>query len=828
MNKRKRSNKSKDSDPKDVLVKSNQLDIRKLFLRNAPKRRGYRPVPGVSIYPQNFREPRILKAINHEDLKRGCCNDLEDGICRCGDIVTCPASQEFQSKSSSGEDSKLGDDFLGDQDAKVPNPIDFRGLRGMLWSKINPEKFEMFERRFSEPNATGSCPVGLTDNFESPVFFANTQPAPSRLYEMIEMSQEQIKQVNEEDFNSFMDTWHSCLSHVDALEQELKMNIEVQLSIENELDRGVRLLKPRLRQLTISERKLLHIYINSLTSQVGFPRLNMFPDIQTTNVADRSQDSEVVHVKNTSWFMGMDAMDLVNQHHKIADLQGKLVQSHLNNNQDVGTNFSHYFGEVGFEDDDSYSSYSRNVENRVINDDNELSLQCRSVLSRYLSGRLQERESSLRIKRNMLVKLSNIIKLLESSPLSNFPYTANYRHMFLNPVGIGRRSICWTAFDFSELLLCVLKLYRLDFSAKNEVQRESMFSSNVAISSNTHQLKTVMQESMARLRIIKRILGLQIGRVKEKEAPSELISFLKQNCYVHSSLSSNTIKNKQLNHGISEAVFCSGMFEWHTPLSLSSTIVEVYPHLECYDILSYVLINGVLGESTSLMYIRSLLRLFQLFSSFRDEDGGQGVKTFIFPIKASRVYIRKEESCFLIGPLDLIDLGSKADVLQDEVNFKKKYPTNLMRCTSFTESHESDNLVNYLPPAIREVILSDDSVSNSDSVRLLRSRLMEHGCPGHLFEKTHVYMIGVLLYFCLTGSYYDNTDSPRDVSYSRLSDEVKELLTSMLSQDMDQIPSIERVLDLPALHPERLVGTVGVQASYNLFQSQISELKLRI
>ncbi|KAJ1605962.1 hypothetical protein OJ253_2917 [Cryptosporidium canis] len=824
MNKRKRSKKSKSSDLRDELLRSNQLDIRRFFLRNAPKRTGYRPVPGVSIYPQNFREPRVLKPIDHDNLERVCCNDPDNGACRCGDVVTCPASQEFQSKSSS-EDSSASNDEFGCQHTQDTDPIDFRGLRGILWSKINQEKFEMFERRFSEPNATGSCPVGLTNSFESPVLFASSQPAPSKLYETIEMSQEQIDQVDEEDFNSFIETWNSCLSHIDGLEQELKMNLEVQLSIESELERGIRLLKPRLRQLAISERKLLHIYINSLTSQVGLPRLDRFLDTHPTGGIDMSHEREILRLKNSSWFMGADAIDLVNQHHKIADLQGKLVQSHLNL-QDIGNSFAQSFNEMGFEDEEAFGGY-KSVENRVINEDTELSMQCRLVLSKYLSGKLHERESSLKTKRNLLIKLSNTIKLLESSPLSNFPFAANHRHMFLNPIGIGRKSVCWTAFDFSDLSPCVLKLYRLDFLAKNEIQKESMFSSNVTISSNTHQLKTVMQESIARLRTIKRVVSLQTGQLKEREIPPEIIALLKQNCNIHSSLSSSTIRNKQMNHGISEIVLCTGMFEWNTPLSLNSTIVEIYPHLDCYDIFSYVLLNGPLGESTSLMYARSILRLFLLLSSFKGADSRDGVKGFIFPIKASRVYIRKEESCFLVNPLDLLDLDPKTDILQDEISFKKKYPTNLMRCSSFTEGHESDNLVNYLPPMIRRTISSDDIVFSTGNIKLLRSRLAECGYPDNIFEGIHTYMIGVLLYFCLTGDYY-NADSQKDALFSSLSDEVRELLRSMLNENIGEIPSIERILGSPALSPERLVGTVGVQASYNLFQCQMSELKPRV
>ncbi|OII73434.1 uncharacterized protein cubi_02646 [Cryptosporidium ubiquitum] len=826
MNKRKRSKKNRDFELRDGLKRSNQLDIRKLFLRNAPKRTGYRPVPGVLIYPQNFREPRVFEAISHKNLKKECCNEFENGICRCGDIVACPASQEFQSKNSSGEDSAINNDQLEDQNTQIPDPIDFRGLRGMLWSKINPEKFEMFERRFSEPNATGSCPIGLTDNFESPMFFANTQPAPSKLYETAELSQELIDQVNEEDFNNFMDTWQNCLNQIDTLEQEMKINIELQLSIENELDRGIRLLKPRLRQLTISERKFLHICINYLTSQVGFPRTDRFSNIQSMGEVDINRDQEIVHIKNSSWFMGTDAMELVNQHHKIAELQGKLVQSHLNN-QNNNSNFLLSFNEMGFEDDESYSNYNRNLENKMINEDSELSLHCRSVLSKYLSGKLEERESSLKMKRNLLVRLSNILKLLESSPLSNFPFTMNNRHMFLNPIGIGRRSICWTVFDFFDLVPSVLKLYRLDFSAKNEIQKESMFSSNVSISSNTHKLKIVMQESFARLRTIRSVFNSQIGQIKKEEVPLEMILFLKQNCNVHSSLNSNTIKNRQMNHGVSDVILCSGMFEWYTPLSLSSTIVEVYPHLEYYDILSYVHLNGVLGESTSLMYIRSLLRLFFLFSSFKDSSGKKGVKSFIFPVKASRVYIRKEESCFLIGPLDLIDLDSKTDLLQDDIIFKKKYPVNLMQCNSFTQVQKNDDIVNYLPPIIRNIITSDDSLFNIENIKLLKNRLLDLGHLCDIFEKIHVYIIGVLLYFCLTGNYY-SVDSQKDTIYLNLSSESKELLKAMLNPNIDQIPSIERILDFPALHPERLVGTLGVQNSYNLFQNQISELKLMI
>ncbi|KAH8582337.1 uncharacterized protein ELE39_003658 [Cryptosporidium sp. chipmunk genotype I] len=825
MNKRKRATKNKDSNLRYGLKRSNQLDIRKLFLRNAPKRTGYRPVPGVSIYPQNFREPRVLEAISHKRLKGECCNDFENGMCRCGDIVACPASQEFQSKGSLGEDSVMNNDEFNSKKVEIPDPIDFRGLRGMLWSKINPEKFELFERRFSEPNATGSCPIGLTDNFESPVFFANTQPASSKLYETAELSQELTDQVDEEDFNALMENWQNCLNQIDCLEQEMKINIELQLSIENELERGIRLLKPRLRQLTISERKLLHICINYLTSQVGFPRLDRFSDIQGIGNVGMNQDKEIVYVKNSSWFMGADAMDLVNQHHKIAELQGKLVRSHLNN-QDNNSSLSLSFNEVGFEDDDSYN-YNKSLENKMINDDSELSLHCRSVLSKYLSGKLQERESSLKIKRNLLIRLSNILKLLESSPLSNFPFTVNNRHMFLNPIGIGRKSICWTAFDFSDLVSCVLKLYRLDFSAKNEIQKESMFSSNVSISSNTHKLKVVMQESFARLRTIRNTFNSQINQLKEKEVSLEMILFLKQNCNVHSLLNSKTIKNMQMNHGVSDVVLCSGVFEWYTPLSLSSTIVEIYPHLECYDILSYVHLNGVLGESTSLMYIRSLLKLFFLFSSFKDGNGKQGVKSFIFPVKASRVYIRKEESCFLIGPLDLVDLDSKIDSLQDDVVFKRKYPANLMRCSSFTEGQKNDDIVNYLPPIIRDTINSDGYLYNIDNIKLLKKRLMGIGCLCDIFEKIHIYMIGILLYFCLTGEYY-SFESQNDALYLKLSSHVKELLNAMLNPNIDQIPSIERILDLPALHPERLVGTVGVQANYNLFQSQMSELKLMI
>lgn len=825
MSKRKRSRKNKDSGLRDELKRSNQLDIRKLFLRNAPKRTGYRPVPGVLIYPQNFREPRVLEAISHKKLKGECCNDFENGMCRCGDIVACPASQEFQSKDSLGEDSEMNNGELDSQRGEAPDPIDFRGLRGMLWSKINPEKFEMFERRFSEPNATGSCPIGLTDNFESPIFFANTQPASSKLYETVELSQELIEQVNEEDFNAFMENWQDCMNQIDCLEQEMKINIELQLSIENELERGIRLLKPRLRQLTISERKLLHICINYLTSQVGFPRLDKFSDIQTMDDVGMSQDKEIVHIKNTSWYMGADAMDLVNQHHKIAELQGKLIRSHLNS-QDNNSIFSSSFNEMGFEDDESYSNY-RNLENKMINDDSELSLHCRSVLSRYLSDKLQEKESALKTKRNLLIKLSNILKLLESSPLSNFPSTVNNRHMFLNPIGIGRRSICWTAFDFTELVPCVLKLYRLDFSAKNEIQRESMFSSNVSISSNTHKLKVVMQESFERLRIIKNAFNSQISQMKEKEVPLEIISFLKQNCNVHSLLNSKSIRNRQMNQGVSDIVLCSGIFEWYTPLSLNSTIVEIYPHMECYDILSYINLNGVLGESTSLMYIRSLLRLFFLFSSFKEDNGKQKMKSFIFPIKASRVYIRKEESCLLLGPLDLIDLDSKVDSLQDDIVFKKKYPTNLMRCSSFTQGQKNDDIVNYFPPIIKDTINSDGYIFNIDNIKLLKNKLMDIGRFCDIFEKIHIYMIGVLLYFCLTGEYY-SFESKNDNLYLKLSSHVKELLNAMLNPNIDQIPSIEQILGLPALHPERLVGTVGVQANYNLFQSQMSELKLMV
>ncbi|XP_665496.1 hypothetical protein [Cryptosporidium hominis TU502] len=96
-----------------------------------------------------------------------------------------------------------------------------------------------------------------------------------------------------------------------------------------------------------------------------------------------------------------------------------------------------------------------------------------------------------------------------------------------------------------------------------------------------------------------------------------------------------------------------------------------------------------------------------------------------------------------------------------------------------------------------------------------------------IFEKIHIYMIGVLLYFCLTGEYY-SFESKNDTIYLKLSGHVKELLNAMLNPNIDQIPSIEQILGFPALHPERLVGTVGVQTNYNLFQSQMSELKIMV
>ncbi|KAF7456893.1 Protein kinase-like domain containing protein [Cryptosporidium felis] len=823
MGKRKRSKNNRNTDLSTRSRGAQQLDIRRLFLRDAPRRTGYRPVPGVSIYPQNFREPRIIEIIDNRNLKRHCCNDPDRETCRCGDVVACPNSQEFQSRDSSENgDSGIEKGDSSDQNIKAPDPIDFRGLRGMLWSKISPEKFEMFERRFSEPNATGSRPVGLTDNFETPIFFANTQPASSKLCEMHDPEEQITTKVNDEDFNSFMEMWQSCMGQVDCLEQEIRIGIELQFSIENELERGVRLLKPRLRQLTISERKLVHICINRLSSQVGFPKLDKFSSYQGED-SDPAEEDEVVHLANNSWFMGMEAMDIVNEHHKIADLQGKLVHSHMNI-QD-SQNSSSYLGEFGFEDEEVLSSHCRDAENRMIHENSELSLQCRTELSKYLNTKLQVRESSLRFKRNLLLRLSNFLKLLESSPLSNFPFTSNSRHMFLNPVGIGRRSISWTAFDFVDLVTCVLKLYRLDFPANNETHAPSMFSSNVSISSNTHKLKAVVQDSFSRIRRIKNAYNFRINKIREKEVPPEISSFLKHNCDLRTPWNFKTLKNRQMSLGISDLVFCSGIFEWHTPLSLNSTIVEIYPFLECYDVFSYVLLNGVMGESTSLMYIRSLLRLVLLFSSFQIEDA-QEVRDLIIPIKASRVYIRKEEVCLLIGPLDVIDLSLEQDVLQDEVYFQKKYPKNLIRCNSFIKAQESDLLTNYLPPAIKEVVSSDESLTLAKT-ELLRSRLKGLGNSQNYFEKIHIYMIGVLLYFCLTGSYYDH-ELYSEILNLKVSHHTKELLNIMLNPDLAKIPSTEKILDLAALHPEKLIGTVGIQANFNLFQSQISDLKLDI
>ncbi|KAK6590369.1 hypothetical protein RS030_162555 [Cryptosporidium xiaoi] len=812
MNKKKRIKKDKEFDSLNGNRKSHTIDIRKLFLRDAPKRTGYKPVPGVSICPRNFKEPKILETIGELNLKRECCSNVNKDVCRCGDVVACPASQEFKSNKSSDTESMNNEmaDVSGTQD-----PIDFRGLRGMLWSKIDLEKLELFERRFSEPNATGSSPVGLTENFGTPIFYSNSQPLPYNQYTQ-ESEGDNRQTINQEDIVLLMDMHKSCISHLDGLEQDFRLNIELQSSIEKELERGIQLLRPRLKQLAISERNYIHIIVNSLSSKVGFPKFD---------ILYKSNSVETEYI-GKSWFMGMDAMDIVSQHHKIADLQDKLVSSHLGNSDYSGF-LSNY--ELGYGEDDAYCDEPDNNENRQINEDSELTLQCRSVLSKYLGSKLQEREKSLMLKRNLLIKLSNLIKLLESSPLSNFPFTSNNRHMFLNPIGIGRKSIVWKAFDFVDLVPCILKLFRIDFPSLNECNSESTFSPNVSISSNTCKLKSILGDSFSKLRKIRSIYNTQMNKLKSKEIPINILLFLSQSCNI-SLNNTNIIKSKQLNHGISELVFCTAIFEWQTPPSVNSTIVETYPHLESYDINSYVQLNGVLNETTALMYSRSLLRLFLLIYSFEDDEGL--MNSIIFPIKASKIYIRKEECCFAIGPIDLINLDINLNLFQDDdVDLRKSYPTNLMRCRSFIKNHKDDDLINYLPKFVRETINGDQELLSIKNIQTLKSKLIDIKQSSDLhniLEKIHIFMIGSLLYYSLSNEYYNPSNTGCFSKLENVSLCTKELLMLILNENIAKIPNIPEVLNHPAFHPEKLVGTVGVQNSYNILQHQLSEFKFDI
>ena len=108
------------------VVKQNKcLDIKKLYLRNAPKRPGYRPIPGVSVYPQNFKSPRIIKEGTYKDKALDICHDSiseEQSSCRCGDVITCPGSQEFRCNNSDKSDH-VEENFISSC-----KPVDFRGL----------------------------------------------------------------------------------------------------------------------------------------------------------------------------------------------------------------------------------------------------------------------------------------------------------------------------------------------------------------------------------------------------------------------------------------------------------------------------------------------------------------------------------------------------------------------------------------------------------------------------------------------------------------------------------------------------------------------------
>ncbi|KAH8741235.1 hypothetical protein FG386_000142 [Cryptosporidium ryanae] len=809
MNRKKRVKKDKEYDLLNGNKKSHTIDIRKLFLRDAPKRTGYRPVPGVSIYPRNFKEPKVLETINELNFKRECCSNINKDICRCGDVVACPASQEFKSNQSSDVESTNNGvaNTSGTQD-----PIDFRGLRGMLWSKIDPEKLEMFERRFSEPNATGSSPVGLTENFGTPIFYSNSQPPLNHYTQESEGDNSQV--ITQEDIMLLMEMYRNCTSQVEGLDQDLRLNMELQSSIENEIQRGIQLLRPRLKQLAISERNNIHIIVNSLSSKVGFPKFDIF-------YKANSDETEYI---SKSWFMGMDAMDIVNQHHKIADLQNKLLSNSLVSS-DYNGFLSNY--ELGCDEDDAYyDEFDNHSDNKQINEDNELTIQCRSVLSKYLGSKLHEREKSLMLKRNLLVKLSNLIKLLESSPLSNFPFTLNNRHMFLNPIGIGRRSIIWKAFDFVDLVPCVLKLFRIDFPSLNECNGESSFSPNVSISSNTHKLRLILGDYFTKLRKIRSVYSTQMNKLKSKEIPVNILLFLNHTCNI-SLDNTNIIKSKQMNHGISELKFCTAIFEWQTPPSMNSTIVEAYSHLERYDIHSYVHLNGVLSETTALMYSRSLFRLFLLIHSFEGEEGF--TNSVIFPIKASKIYIRKEDCCFSIGPLDLINLDIDFSLFQDdEISIRKNYPKNLMRCKNFIKNYKDDDLINYFPKFIRGAINDDQELLGGKNIKILKSKLIDIEKSfglSKIVEKVHVYMIGSLLYYSLSNEYYNPNNNDCFSRLENVSLCTKELLMSILNENIAEIPNIVDILSHPALHPERLVGTVGVQNNYNIFQYQLSEFK---
>ncbi|KAL7068575.1 hypothetical protein ACR3K2_09720 [Cryptosporidium serpentis] len=808
----------KDSNSKDiingVIKQSKYFDIKKLYLRNAPKRPGYRPIPGVSVYPQNFKSPRILKEGTYKNKVLGICHDSiseEQSSCRCGDVITCPGNQEFRCNNSDKSDH-IEENFLS-----ICEPVDFRGLRGLLWSKIDVKKVEMFEKRFTEPNASGTIPQDLNENFGTPIFLLKENNNNKKSERKIFNSNEN----KDMDLTSVIGVWNDCNNRLIELEQEYTINKDLQNSIKAELNHGIRLLKVQLRKLAMAERQLIHLQLNQLSSQVGTPKYNAMHEM----LHDNNRKVLKYDLSNISWFMGLNALDIGNYCHKIADLQGKYM---------FNSQFSQasMYEELESENEDLNKNWN-------INCDNKLDKCGKELLSRHLGRKLAEKESELLLQRNTLIKLSKLMKLLQYSPLANFPCTKGNRYIFLNPVDIGNTCIVWSAFDFVDFIPCVLKLYKVNFEVNIELLSKSIFAKNFCINSNSYKLKSLLEEGMNFLRLIKNIYNKGIQNFKSKITFPKTCLYTKQKfSNLGSSIKNDFIlKNKFIQNTIASISLCSNIFEWHIPLSSTSIIVESHPCIEYYDIRSYVSSIGVMDECTALMYIRSLIRLLHLISLDKMESnqslelqGTFNIKHFILPIKASHIYVKKEECCISIGPLDSILLISSTNeqIIEDcDTNFaqlraeylqyNKCHPQDLFLSESSLEYYSGENIVYYLPNEIimlnkRNLNIGEnfDSLSTSTNVPpILFSQIYTN-------EQIHIYMTGVLLYYCLTGNYYDrNIKGILDLS--GVSQDTKDLLLTMLDSNYFRktSPTFDTILNTPLLLPENLIGTCGVQLCNN-------------
>ncbi|OII71061.1 hypothetical protein cand_019000 [Cryptosporidium andersoni] len=798
------------------VVKQNKcLDIKKLYLRNAPKRPGYRPIPGVSVYPQNFKSPRIIKEGTYKDKALDICHDSiseEQSSCRCGDVITCPGSQEFRCNNSDKSDH-VEENFISSC-----KPVDFRGLRGLLWSKIDVKKVEMFEKRFTEPNASGTIPQDLNENFGAPIFLSkNNNNNNNKLERKISNSNEN----KDIDLASVIELWNDCNNRLIELEPEYTINRDLQNSIKAELDHGIRLLEAQLRKLAMAERQLIHLQLNQLSSQVGTPKYNAVHRM----LHDNNKKVLKYDISNISWFMGLNALDIGNYCHKIADLEGKFMFNSQFNQASI-------YEELESENEDLNKNWN-------INYDNKLDRYGKELLSRHLGRRLAEKESELLLQRNTLTKLSKLTELLQYSPLANFPCTKGNRYIFLNPVDIGNTCIVWNAFDFVDFIPCVLKLYKVNFEVNMDLLSKSIFAKSLCINSNSYKLKSLLEEGMNFLRLIKYIYNRGIQSFRSRITLPKTCLYTKQKfSNLSSSIKSDFIlKNKFVQNAIASISLCSNIFEWHIPLSSASIIVESHPYIEYYDIRSYVSSIGVMDEYTALMYIRSLIRLLHLISLDEMESdqslefqGTFNIKHCILPIKASHIYVKKEECCISIGPLDSIllisstneqmigDLDTDFSQLRAEcLQYNKCYPQDLFLSESLLEYHNGENIVYYLPNEIimlnkRNLNIGEnfDSLPTSTNVPpILFSQMYTN-------EQIHIYMTGVLLYYCLTGNYY-NRNIKEILDLSNVSQDTKDLLLAMLDSNRFRktSPTFDTILNTPLLSPENLVGTCGVQLCNN-------------